>query len=170
MSTGDVSTINPLSCKPSWINTYLSSAFLPRVVDHHDLFADIYGCLFAPAAIVAVRFGTDCAVCSDGYSAQFGFICRECSDSAGGIVLAVALAVVGIFAAVVVVSYVTSGERDGSGQGVVERVARYIPLQSVKIVVVAWQIVTQVRVAKAEHISWSARLPFVFVQHPGFVF
>ncbi|CAM9601541.1 unnamed protein product, partial [Ectocarpus fasciculatus] len=87
--------------------------------------------------------GPYCAVCSHGFSAQFGFTCRECSDSAGGIVLAVALAVVGIFAAVVVVSYVTSGKRNGRGQGIVERVARYIPLQSVKIVVVAWQVVTQ---------------------------
>ncbi|CBN79950.1 hypothetical protein Esi_0015_0219 [Ectocarpus siliculosus] len=38
----------------------------------------------------------------------------------------------------------TSGERNGSRRGLAERVARYIPLQSIKIVVVAWQIVTQI--------------------------
>lgn len=93
-----------------------------------------------------------------------GFIGRECSDSAGGIVLAVALErVVGIFAAVVVVSFVKTGERNGSRRGIVERVARYIPHQSVKIVVVAWQIVTKVSVAKAVHINRSASQSFVSV-------
>ncbi|CBN75178.1 polymorphic Outer membrane protein G/I family [Ectocarpus siliculosus] len=87
--------------------------------------------------------GPYCAVCSEGYSAQLGFTCRTCSDSAGGIALAAALAVVGLVALVAVVSYVTSGEEDGKGRGIVERVGRYIPLQSVKIVVVAWQIMTQ---------------------------
>lgn len=74
-----------------------------------------------------------------------GFTCRTCSDSAGGIALAAALAVVGLGLLVAVVSYVTSGERNGKGRGIVERVGRYIPLQSVKIIVVAWQIMTQVR-------------------------
>ncbi|CAM9774589.1 unnamed protein product [Ectocarpus sp. 6 AP-2014] len=87
--------------------------------------------------------GPYCAVCSEGYSAQLGFTCRTCSDSAGGIALAAALAGVGLVALVAVVSYVTSGEEDGKGRGIVERVGRYIPLQSVKIVVVAWQIMTQ---------------------------
>ena len=30
------------------------------------------------------------------------------------------------------------------GEGMIERLGRYIPLQSVKIVVVAWKILTQV--------------------------
>ncbi|CAM9509603.1 unnamed protein product [Ectocarpus fasciculatus] len=87
--------------------------------------------------------GPYCAVCSEGYSAQLGFTCHSCSDSAGGIALAAALAVVGLIVLVAVVSYLTSRERDGKGRGIVERVGRYVPLQSVKIVVVAWQIMTQ---------------------------
>ena len=46
--------------------------------------------------------------------------------------------------AAAVFSYLVSGKDGGSGRGVVERLGRYIPLQSVKIIVVAWQILTQV--------------------------
>lgn len=58
--------------------------------------------------------------------------------------LVVVLAVVALALAVAVVSYATTGEGHGKAQGLIERVARYIPLQSVKIVIVAWQILTQV--------------------------
>ena len=37
-----------------------------------------------------------------------------------------------------------SGETVGSGRGIVHRMVRLIPLQSLKIIIVAWQIVTQV--------------------------
>ena len=94
---------------------------------------------------------TDCAICSEGYTAQFGFVCNKCSSSTAGIVLAAFLAVVAaLIVAVAVVSYATSGEGNGKGQGLVERVARYIPLQSVKIVIVVWQILTQVHLARHE--------------------
>ena len=57
--------------------------------------------------------------------------------------LAAALTVAALLVAVAVVSYVTFGER-GAKSGRVERAVRYIPLQSLKIVIVAWQILTQV--------------------------
>ncbi len=84
----------------------------------------------------------DCSVCSDGYTKELGFVCRECSNgSAGSIALAVVLAVVALVAAAAVFSY---GMGTRMGQGTVARLGRYIPLQSIKIVVVAWQILTQV--------------------------
>ena len=43
------------------------------------------------------------------------------------------------------VSYLVSADVGGAGRGIVDRVTRRIPMQSVKIVVVAWQILTQVR-------------------------
>ena len=58
--------------------------------------------------------------------------------------LAAVLAVVALLVAAAVVSYVTSGERETKELGIVERAGRYIPLQSLKIVIVAWQILTQV--------------------------
>ncbi|CAM9152222.1 unnamed protein product [Ectocarpus fasciculatus] len=89
--------------------------------------------------------GPYCGICSDGYTEQLSFACSKCSEnSAGGIVVAVVLALLIFFLAVAVVSYVTSGEVDmGSKGGIVERVARYIPLQSLKVVIVSWQILTQ---------------------------
>lgn len=93
----------------------------------------------------------DCAICSDGYSAQLGFACSECLGAASGIVLASFLLVVIVFGAVAVASYVVLDEGADKRKGLVERVARFIPLQSLKIVIVSWQILTQVRaVARAE--------------------
>ena len=87
---------------------------------------------------------TDCAVCSDGYTAELGFACSRCSDSRGGLVLAAVLGVVALLALAAVVSHVTSGEAGRGGKNLVGRLTQYIPLQSLKIVVVAWQILTQV--------------------------
>ena len=44
-----------------------------------------------------------------------------------------------------IVFYLVSGETRGSGRGVVDCVARLVPLQSLKIIIAAWQIVTKVR-------------------------
>lgn len=87
----------------------------------------------------------DCAVCGGGYTAQLGFTCSKCPGSASGIVLASFVLVVVLSAAVAVASYVISAEGAGKPRGLVERVARYVPLQSLKIVIVSWQILTQVR-------------------------
>ena len=92
-----------------------------------------------------VRVGIDCAICSEGYTAQLGFTCRDCSDSAGGIAIASFIVVATVFGVIVVVSYVVSGEVGDKGHRFAVQLKRYIPLQSVKIVIVAWQILTQVR-------------------------
>ena len=84
-------------------------------------------------------------MCSKTYAASLGFACNKCSDNAaGGIALAVAMAVVFLLASVAFLSYMLSGEMEGVNQGIVARVMRFIPLQSVKIVIVIWQILTQV--------------------------
>ncbi|CAM9651378.1 unnamed protein product [Ectocarpus fasciculatus] len=89
--------------------------------------------------------GPYCSICSDGYSEQLGFVCSKCPENdAGGISIVAVLAVGALIAAAAVISYVTSGEDGmGAGRGCIERVTRYIPLQSVKIVIAAWQILTQ---------------------------
>lgn len=85
-------------------------------------------------------------MCSSGYTGGLSFTCSKCSSSAGGVVLAAFLAVVALVVAVAVVVYVMSGKAGAGRGGMVDRVGRYIPLQSVKIVIVAWQILTQVSV------------------------
>ena len=54
------------------------------------------------------------------------------------------MAVVFFLASIAFLSYMLSGEIEGTDQGIVARVTRFIPLQSVKIVIVVWQILTQV--------------------------
>ena len=69
------------------------------------------------------------------------------------------VAVLALVAAVGVFSYVMSSKSGFAGRGVVERLGRYIPLQSVKIIVVAWQILTQVSLVGLFYLGMSARLP-----------
>lgn len=56
------------------------------------------------------------------------------------------LVVVAVAVVVAAASHVVSGEARAEGEGVVGRFRRHIPLPSLKIVIVAWQILTQVRV------------------------
>ncbi|CAM9191106.1 unnamed protein product [Ectocarpus sp. 13 AM-2016] len=87
--------------------------------------------------------GPYCAVCSDGYTTELAFTCTRCSGGAGRIALAAVLAVVALCVAIAVGSYAMSGKVGDVRSGVVARLGRYVPLQSVKIVIVAWQILTQ---------------------------
>ncbi len=88
---------------------------------------------------------TDCAVCSDGYTERLGSVCSKCLSHASGIVLAAFFLVGIILAAILVALYVMSGKRTGTRQRLVDRWARLIPLQSLKVIIVSWQILTQVR-------------------------
>lgn len=45
-------------------------------------------------------------------------------------------------------AYMLSGQELDADQGIVARFSRYIPLPSLKIVIVVWQILTQVRLAR----------------------
>lgn len=74
-----------------------------------------------------------------------GFTCTECSDSARGIALTVVLSVAAVIVVLAIFAHLVSGETEGPGQAIMNRLARDIPLQTVKIVIVAWQILTQVR-------------------------
>ena len=89
----------------------------------------------------------DCAICSDGFSGSFGFICKRCSNSIGGVVVAIVFVLAFLVAVILAVSDLLSTELDRGTQrrACVERLMRYIPMQSVKVVIVTWQIVIQVR-------------------------
>lgn len=88
---------------------------------------------------------TDCAVCSDGYAASLGFSCTRCSDGKRRVAVAVVLGVFALTGAVAAIIYLVSSPRKGRGESLVDAWKKYVPFQSVKIVIVAWQILTQVR-------------------------
>lgn len=60
--------------------------------------------------------------------------------------LAAVLAVAALAVAAAVVVYVMSGKVRRGRRGTLEHLGRFVPLHSVKIVIVAWQIVTQVSI------------------------
>lgn len=72
------------------------------------------------------------------------FTCTECVDSRGGIAIMVVVAVFSLCAIIALSMHLVSGEMDGARQGIVHCVTKRLPLQSIKIVVVVWQILTQV--------------------------
>ena len=88
----------------------------------------------------------DCSVCSENYVASLGFTCRECSDNVISIAITVVLSVLAVAFGMAIVSVLMSFETEGAGRGFVYRVTQWIPKQSLKIIIVTWQILTQVRV------------------------
>eukprot|EP00752_Nemacystus_decipiens_P002289 g2167.t1 len=139
-SSGGNTTIETLSVEPGyWRATVVS----PNVFGCYNSDACLGGLTGTAAYCREGYEGPYCAICSDGYAPQLGFTCSKCLGAASGIVLAATVLVVIVFVAVAVASYVMSGERPGKRRRIVERLARLIPLQSVKIVIVSWQILTQ---------------------------
>eukprot|EP00752_Nemacystus_decipiens_P008479 g7576.t1 len=139
-SSGGNTTIETLSVEPGyWRATTVS----PNVFECYNADACLGG-LTGEAAFCREGYrGPYCAVCGDGYTAQLGFTCSECLGVASGMVLVSFVLVATLFAAAAVASYVISADDARARRGVVERVARYIPLQSMKILIVSWQILTQ---------------------------
>eukprot|EP00752_Nemacystus_decipiens_P002518 g2363.t1 len=140
-SSGGTVTLETLSIDPGYWRATASSK-------------DILACHHADACLGGVS-GTDdfclegyegpyCSVCSDGYTAQLGYTCNKCSDSTGGTLVVAVVVVVAVAVVMAVITYVVSGEVGCMAHGgSLGRLFRKIPLQSVKIVVVVWQILTQ---------------------------
>ena len=62
-----------------------------------------------------------------------------------GIAVTVVIIVLIIAFGFAISSYLVSAQVGDAGRGIVDRVTRWVPMQSIKIIVVAWQILTQVR-------------------------
>ena len=89
----------------------------------------------------------DCSVCSKTYARGLDFICQRCSDGKKNIAITITVVIMVLIIAfgLAIFSYLVSAEVGGAGRGIVDRVTRWVPMQSIKIIVVAWQILTQVR-------------------------
>eukprot|EP00903_Cladosiphon_okamuranus_P021507 g19772.t1 len=140
-SSGGTVTLQTLSIDPGYWRATASSE-------------DILACYNADACLGGISGTIDyclegyegpyCSVCSDGYTAQLGFTCDKCPDKTVGIVLVVVVAVVAVIVGVAVVVYVMPGGVLCTGRGgSLGRLFRNIPLQSVKIIIVTWQIISQ---------------------------
>ncbi|CAM9486217.1 unnamed protein product [Scytosiphon promiscuus] len=90
--------------------------------------------------------GPYCAVCEAGYSSSLSRTCNRCSSSRrqGLIAVTAIAAFLAIAAIVTMLQYMLSMELAERNIGCFNRwVFRAVPLQSLKIVVVVWQILTQ---------------------------
>ena len=91
-------------------------------------------------------FCTDCSVCSYGYVPSLCFACNKCSENTIGIAIAAIMLLLTIpvigFVLVFLLSDELPGYKNTSNSWLVTTWKR--PLQSAKIVIVAWQILTQV--------------------------
>eukprot|EP00903_Cladosiphon_okamuranus_P006392 g6257.t1 len=141
ISPGGTVTLEALSIEPGYWRATVSTK-------------DIAACYHAEACLGGVTEsagyclegyeGPYCSVCSDGYSAQLGFTCSKCSNSGGGIAAIAAFSVMTVVVGAAAILYVTSVEVGcRRRRGSIGRLFRNIPLQSVKIVIVVWQILTQ---------------------------
>lgn len=71
-------------------------------------------------------------------------MCNECFADSLGIAITVVLLLLIMVAIAAALSYALVENANAAHTGFVDRVMRFIPLQSIKIVIVVWQIVTQV--------------------------
>ncbi|CAM9817698.1 unnamed protein product, partial [Ectocarpus sp. 12 AP-2014] len=99
--------------------------------------------------------GPYCAVCEAGYSSSLAHTCTRCSSSRRqGLMAATVIgALIAVLVVVSVCRYVVSAELEEGEIGCFRRkVLEAVPLQAVKIIVVAWQILTQF--AEAANLSY----------------
>ena len=91
-----------------------------------------------------IRTAVDCAVCSQGYGGTLSYHCSKCSE-ASSIVSSVCTFIIAGLLGLLFAYYMVSIEGVRTPWVSFDRVKAVLPLQSVKIIVISWQIVTQVR-------------------------
>ena len=90
-----------------------------------------------------------------------GFTCNRCFNTTGGLILIIVFAFAVLVATIFVALYLLSEELDhGSGTKMkcFELLTRCIPVQSIKVVIVVWQIVTQVGTIEWNRIHYYIKL------------
>ncbi|CAN0443611.1 unnamed protein product [Pylaiella littoralis] len=86
--------------------------------------------------------GPYCAVCADGYAESLSSKCSSCSDQRARIAAMVLLPIT-VILGLVFLGYMMSKERDDRPAGHFHRLKQLLPLQSLKIVIIVWQILTE---------------------------
>lgn len=116
------------------VPTLVSARLLPLCSLDRRLRVPVYSC-------------TDCTVCDTDYSPTLAHTCTRCSSSRRqGLVAAVVIgAIAAVFAIAIICQYMLSAElEDSRARRFHRRVLAAVPVQALKIIVVVWQIVTQV--------------------------
>lgn len=104
----------------------------------------LLACSFCLYPFLFALYCVDCSVCIDGYAKSTGFTCTKCDENVRGIAVATIFLVISMVIIFTAMKYLMSVGM-GARRGIIARIIRRVPLQSVKIIIVAWQILTQVR-------------------------
>lgn len=86
----------------------------------------------------------DCAVCAKGFASRIQYKCEKCEEEEGGMALIAVFAVIVALLGLALIWYLILAENGLKGRGLVRRIMRNMPVQSIKIMIVVWQIITQV--------------------------
>lgn len=70
---------------------------------------------------------------------------RKCFDRTGGILIATTTLILALIIGFAIISHLIPAKAVGSERGIIDRLVERIPLQSMKIIIIVWQILTQVR-------------------------
>ena len=110
---------------------------------------------FIPERLIA-----DCSVCSKNYVSSLRFTCGECFDRTTVIVTATVLLGLALGVVIAIISYLVSAEVADARRGIIDYMMQRIPLQSLKIIIILWQILTQVRTANEGRDRYRLRIGF----------
>ena len=123
-------------------------AFMRSMVGLWDLSSSDGAARFCPTLNCMYPFSADCAVCSQGYatSTLSYYGCSKCSEVVSIVPTVCAVIVVAILGLLFVRHMISIEGGHRTTWFSVDRMKAVLPLQSFKIIIVSWQIATQVRI------------------------
>lgn len=87
----------------------------------------------------------DCSLCISGYAPTLVYNCSKCPGGDIATIVAILVVTFALFVSAVFVAYMVSGEQETTHWRIVHRLSERLPLQTIKIVIVTWQIIAEVR-------------------------
>lgn len=83
-------------------------------------------------------------MCSEGFVSRVQYACDSCAGEDGATAVIVILAILLSIFLLVLLWFLLSANATVEQNGIISRVTKNLPIQSLKIVIVVWQILTQV--------------------------
>ena len=122
-----------------------NSAFMRSLTDLWDLSSSDGTALFCPVLDCMYPLIADCAVCSQNYTSTLSYYgCSKCSEVISIVPSVCAVTIVGLLGLLFVRHMISIEGTHRTTWISIDRMKSVLPLKSFKIIIVSWQIVTQV--------------------------
>lgn len=95
------------------------------------------------------------------------FECTKCSSGEGVAVAVIVVSALGVAGAALVVYLVSNEREEDGGRGFIVRVKDKVSFRSLKIVIVVWQILTQVKLCEEMWVLFATRGGIKLAQDGG---